>query len=898
MAFIEAPNNFYLGRVFDPQENKMTDDVVYYDARDLTTHAVVVGMTGSGKTGLCISMLEEAMLDDIPAIIIDPKGDICNLALTFPDFMPQDFAPWIHEEDALRANMRIEDYAANEAAKWREGLRNWGIVPDRLKWLKGVSKLSIYPPGSDAGLPISILASLRAPRTHWHGQEELIRERISGVVTALFTLAGLSFQPMQDAEHVLLSNILEVNWQQGRDLTLEDIILQIKQPPFERLGAFTLEQYISEKKRYQLAMTLNNIIAAPSFKSWLQGEPLDIQNLLYQPNGRPKVSIFYTAHLTDQERMFITTLILESLIAWMRTQRGTPSLRAILYIDEVFGYFPPHPRNPPTKEPIMRLLKQARAFGIGLVLATQNPGDLDYKGLSNAGTWFIGRLSSENDRRRVMAGLQELATAGDGLDLRSVERLIADIRPRVFLMRNVHNAAGAVLIHSRWAMSYLAGPMTRQQISFLMQAQRQQLFAQQAASAPGWTSPYQAFNPNQPPAPPAFGGTMPPPPAFGGTMPPPPAFGGTMPPPPPAFGGNMPPPPPAFGAQTAPTTPLGDTGAVQSQRMAGDFLQTQPAIPSAITQYFLPTTLSAQQAFARAGVMGGGGQVLLAYVPVLLAQVIVRYQQKTAQIYLAKEFAYHVEDLPPHGLIQWERYQAHPVDGRQVSSQPFGQAIFKQVPPALLDAKRLNALRSELVDMIAMTAKLVIGYHPQFKIFADPNRDPSEFYAQVEQMAREKRDEELDKINKKYGAAMDKLEDQFKRKERELAAEKLEIRDRQREQLYTTGEALLSIFRGRTNYTLSRMSRTTRMKRQTEAELQESREVLQDLQQQMIALEDEYERVIQELNERWARIATAVEEFTITPFKKDISVAMFGVGWVPHYYTLAGNQPILAKAYE
>jgi hypothetical protein len=534
MTLIEAPNNFYLGKEFDRISGKLGEDDVYYDSRDLTTHAVVVGMTGSGKTGLCISMLEEAILDNIPAIIIDPKGDITNIALTFPDLTAQDFQPWVHEDDARRAGMDISAYAAKTAQQWRSGLAQWNITPERLRWMKGVAQLSIYTPGSDSGLPISILASLRAPRHSWEGREELIREQITGLVTAIFTLAGRSFQT-NAIEHILLSNIIEFNWRAGRDLTLEDIVMQIQSPPFEKLGVMTIDQSISEKKRYALSMELNNIIAAPSFQSWIQGEPLDMQRLLYQPNGRPRVSIFYTAHLNDQERMFITTLILETMISWMRTLSGTPSLRAVLYIDEVFGLFPPYPKNPPTKEPILRLLKQARAFGIGLILATQNPGDLDYKGLSNAGTWLIGRLSSENDRKKVMAGLQSLASVDSDLEISDVEQLVAEIQPRVFLMRNVHNKGGTILFHTRWAMSYLAGPLTRQQISWLMQEQRQtsqmqataqhqigQLggsmqmtggyspWAQSAPGNPGFSSPA------APPPPPGFSnpGTPPPPPGF------------------------------------------------------------------------------------------------------------------------------------------------------------------------------------------------------------------------------------------------------------------------------------------------------------------------------------------------------------------------------------------------
>jgi hypothetical protein len=927
MPFIEAPTNFYMGRVFDPKEDKLTDDVVYYDSRDLTTHAVVVGMTGSGKTGLCISMLEEAILDNIPAIIIDPKGDICNLALTFPELRPENFKPWINEDDARRSNMSMDSYAGNVAQTWQEGLRNWGIVPDRLTWLKHAAKLSIYTPGSDAGLPISILASLRAPRFNWAGQEELIRERITGVVTALFTLAGMSFQPVKDVQHVFVSNIIEFNWRQGRDLTLEDIIIQIKQPPFERLGAFTVDQYYPEKQRYKLAMDLNNIIAAPSFQTWIQGEPLDIQNLLYQPNGRPKVSIFYIAHLSDQERMFITTLILESMIAWMRTQAGTPSLRALLYIDEVFGYFPPYPKNPPTKEPIMRLLKQARAFGIGLILATQNPADLDYKGLSNAGTWLIGRLSSENDKQRVLAGLQELASADDDLSLSDVGQLISDIPPRVFLMRNVHNAGGAFMVHSRWAMNYLAGPMTRTQISWLMQAQRQQL-SLQSGNTQSWTQPYQAFNaqtnapannfatPALQPATRFGGANMPPPPPMGVSgqpnMPPPPAFGGeytsatgsqptyNYAPPPPsfnppqAFGAQSAPPPPSFGAQSAPSQ---DLQPMRTNTLPGGFMTTRPPLTQELRQYFLPTTLSSQQAFVQARQNLPQGQIMTAYVPVLFAQIQVRYQHRASQIYFSREFAYHVPDLSLNGLVHWEQHQAPVVDSRMLSNEPFGQAIYQELPVGLTDVKRINNLQRDLVDMVANTARLTVLFHPQFKLYGDPNRDSSEFYAQVKQIAQEKSAQEAAKLDQKYGQAMDKLEDKYRNEERRLSANRQEVKDRKREQMFTTGEAVLSIFKGNTNYTLSRMSRAGRMSRQTEMDIQDNQETLGEITRQVQELENEYANVMQQTVDKWARIAVEVQEFTITPFKKDIAVALYGVGWIPHYYGTFNGQPVVVPAF-
>jgi len=331
--------------------------------------------------------------------------------------------------------------------------------------------------------------------------------------------------------------------------------------------------------------------------------------------------------------------------------------------------------------------------------------------------------------------------------------------------------------------------------------------------------------------------------------------------------------------------------------MPGGFLATPPAVRSEVSQYFFPTTLSSQQAFARMGQSLSSGQIQLSYVPVLLGQLAVRYQHRASQVYLAREYAYHVPDLQLQGIVHWEQFQAPVIDSRAVTSQPTGQALYRELPTGLTDPKRISALQKELIDMVANTARLIIPFHPQFKIYADPSRDPSEFYAQVTQVAREKFDDEQTKLNSKYGTMMNKLEDQYTRKEREYNAEKLEIRDRQREQLYTTGEALLSIFKGRTNYTLSRMSRTTRMKRQTEADISESRDVISEIERQMINLEEEYERVMVEAKERWVRISTQVEDYLITPFKKDISVSMYGIGWIPHYYVLVGNQPVIAPAF-
>ena len=400
MKPFEKLGAFYLGQEYDLDTGKRLDRLAMYDARDLTTHAVCVGMTGSGKTGLCIDLLEEAAIDNVPAIMIDPKGDITNLLLTFPDIRPEDFEPWVNVDDARRKGMSVGEYARYIADTWRKGLADWGEGPERIRMLKESADFRIYTPGSDAGLPISILSSLKAPALSWGDNEELLRDQIQGTVSALLGLVGVEADPLRSREHILLANIFEHFWRQGEDLDLARLITSIQSPPMRQLGVFDVDTFFPEKDRFGLAMSLNNIIAAPSFGAWIKGEPLDVSNLLYTSTGKPQHSIFYIAHLSEPERMFFVTLLLEQIITWVRQQSGTTSLRALLYFDEVFGFFPPV-ANPPSKRPLLTLLKQARAFGFGVVLTTQNPVDLDYKGLTNAGTGFIGRLQTERDNMRV-----------------------------------------------------------------------------------------------------------------------------------------------------------------------------------------------------------------------------------------------------------------------------------------------------------------------------------------------------------------------------------------------------------------------------------------------------------------------------------------------------------------
>ena len=467
MQDFEKLGVFYLGKLYDLSTKTLKDDLLLYDSKDLVTHAVCVGMTGSGKTGLCISLIEEAALDGVPSILIDPKGDLCNLLLSFPALTGQDFLPWINLEDAAKKGLSPQDYANQQADMWQKGLASWGEDGARIQKMRTAADIKIYTPGSSSGLQVSILKSFAAPDASLLEDGDLLQERISTTVTSLLSLVGIEADPIQSREHILLSTIIETMWRKGQDLDLASLIQQVQSPPVSKVGILDLESFYPTKERFSLVMALNNLFASPGFSDWLEGEPLDIQQILYTPQGKPRVAIFSIAHLGDSERMFFVALLMNQILGWMRAQPGTTSLRAIVYMDEIFGYLPPI-GNPPSKLPMLTLLKQARAFGVGLVLATQNPVDLDYKALSNAGTWFIGRLQTERDKMRLLDGLEGAATStGIQFDRQDIEKLLSSLGNRVFLMNNV-NDDEPVVFQTRWAMSYLRGPLTRDQIKTLM----------------------------------------------------------------------------------------------------------------------------------------------------------------------------------------------------------------------------------------------------------------------------------------------------------------------------------------------------------------------------------------------------------------------------------------------
>jgi hypothetical protein len=832
-----AGSTFYLGRYFDVKSGKVTTKDVNYDPADLTTHGVVTGMTGSGKTGLCVALLEEAALQGIPAIIIDPKGDLTNLLLHFPDLAPQDFQPWIDPEMARRAGKSVDEAAKEAANAWRNGLKEWGIGQDRVLALKNAAQFAVFTPGSDAGIPVSVLSSLAAPGISWEENKEVLRERISSTVTALLGLVGFEdIDPLRSREHILLSNVFENAWSEGRDVELTELILQTQNPPFEKLGAFPVDTFFPPKDRMELAMVLNNILAAPAFEAWREGQSLDIQALLYAEDGRPRHSIFYLAHLSDTERMFFVTLLFSAVETWMRTQSGSTSLRALLYMDEIYGYLPPQ-RNPPSKQPLLRMLKQARAFGLGLLLATQNPVDVDYKGLSNAGTWFIGKLQTEQDKARLLDGLE---SAAGGVSRAAMDKLISSLGKRVFVMHNVHEKTPA-LFQTRWAMNFLAGPLTRNQIpdlNRLVQA------APRPAPAKKQVRPASAFT-GAPAAPKA--------------------------------------------ASAAPAM----TGEQQSS-------STKPSLPSGIREYFLPQNYSLPEAFSAARrAMPAEAMIQgVVYKPALLAAAQVRILDRKYGVDTEVTRAALVASPDKRGVIRWDEFPYNGPSLDKVETMPAASARFGLVDAPLNDAKQMTALQKDFADWVFRNSSVTARANAALKVYGGPDVSQAEFMKACADTAREARDAEIAKKTAVIDRQIKTLEDKLAREERELREDEADLQHRKMEEMGTHAENVLGLFtRSRSTRKLSSSLTKRRLTENAKAEVEESVDAISQYKKQIAELQRQREDVAAEINDRWARVVNEVAEVTINPKKTDVFVNLFGVAWMPHYIVQAGEETLELPAF-
>ncbi len=794
MQDFEKLGVFYLGRLYDIANRIPLEGLLLYDSRDLVTHAVCIGMTGSGKTGLCISLIEEAAIDGVPSIIIDPKGDITNLLLTFPDLQAKDFLPWINQEDAIKKDLSLQDFAAQQANLWRDGLAKWGQDGERIKRLRESADFTIYTPGSSAGSPISILKSFAAPQQPIRQDEELLQESINTTVTSLLGLLGIEPDPVKSREHILLSNIFAESWRRGEDLDLGRLIQLIQSPLLKRIGVLDIDSFYPAKDRFELAMQLNNLLAAPGFSLWLQGDSLEINDLLHSPSGKPKVSIFYIAHLDDAQRMFFISLLLNQIVGWMRTQSGTTSLRSILYIDEVFGYLPPL-ANPSSKLPLLTLLKQARAFGLGIVLATQNPVDLDYKALSNAGTWFLGRLQTERDKERVLDGLEGAAIAGQKLFNRKVfDQTLSGLGNRIFLMNNVHDD-NPVVFETRWALSYLRGPLTRDQIKQLVEPRKLQTVATPLEPKPFATS---------------------------------------------------------------------TTAVVLTSRSPKS---SKPTLPPNITEYYVSSDEKTD-----------GNNTF--YYPAILGAAQIQFRDPKTKIDYVKQKIFLTPIIDSPLPVNWDEAKETNVKIEDLKKSPSQNFPFADLPSEALNAKNYLIWKKDFHSWLSRTQKLPLYKSPCLNEVSRPEETERDFRIRLQQIAREKRDAQVDKLRQKYSSAFARLDERVRRAQMTFQEQQAQAKSQKYQVAASLGESLLGSFLGRKSST-----RASRASREIARSMKESRDKknaeanLRTLQLDEAKLETQFQSEIANTESKLNPLAETLETISVIPNKANIEVQLLTLVW-------------------
>jgi len=797
MQDYEKLGAFYLGRPYDLKTKQAKDGLLLYDSKDLVTHAVCVGMTGSGKTGLCIALLEEAAIDGIPAIIIDPKGDLSNLLLTFPDLSADDFAPWINEEDAQKKGLSAAEFASQQADFWKKGLSDWGEDGERIKRLRSAADFRIYTPGSSAGFPVSILKSFAAPPAEIRDDNELLNERINTTTTSLLGLLGIEADPIRSREHILISNILSQEWTAGKDLDVAGLIQNIQSPSFTKVGVMDLESFFPARDRFELAMSLNNLLASPSFATWMEGESLDIQQMLHTESGKPRLAIFSISHLSDAERMFFVSMLLNHVLGWIRTQSGTTSLRAVLYMDEIFGYFPPV-ANPPSKLPLLTLLKQGRAFGLGVVLATQNPVDLDYKGLANTGTWFIGRLQTERDKARVLEGLEGIsAGTGQKFDRQEMEQILAGLNNRVFLLNNTHDDAPEVF-ETRWAMSYLRGPLTRVQIKALMDPMKGQ-----SPTSPAATT--QSVKPSAPP----------------------------------------------------PST--------QSQNQ-------RPVLPPEVAQYFIP-------------VRSAGGT--LSYHPMLIGDVEIHYSD-SKKVDLSQNVTLLAAIVDGPVNVDWDKNVPIDLPVEDLESEPQAGAQFGQVPGAASKSKNYDAWKKDLSNWTYRNQRLELFESEALDVASNPGESERDFRVRLQQLAREQRDEAVEKLRQKYAPKIDQLNERKRRAQQAVEREAEQAKGQKLQTAISFGATLLSSFMGRKTVSLSTLGRATTAVRGVGRSMKESEDVsraqenVTALDEQLVALDQQFKDETAKLEQAYDPQTEELSKVSLKPTKTNIAVKFMSLVWAPY----------------
>ena len=832
MIDYEKLGEFYLGQ-------RDNNDLFMLDSRDLLTHAVILGMTGSGKTGLGIGILEEAAIDGVPVIAIDPKGDLGNLALGFPEMRPGDLEPWVSEDEARLQGMTVKQLAEKSAGNWRQGLANWYQTPERVNLMYKGAEVVIYTPGSQAGVPISVLSSWQAPSAEVRGDAEVFGELVQGAVSGLLSLLDIKFDPLSSREYLLLSGIFTKAWTENKSLDIPSLIMQIQNPPFAKLGLFDLESIYPANERFALAMALNSLMVSPSFQNWLQGEPLDVANILYNHKGKPRIAIFSIAHLNDAERMFFVTMLANATLSWMRRQAGTSSLRALFYMDEVAGYLPPN-GNPPSKRPIMTMFKQARAFGLGLVMASQNPVDFDYKALSNAGVWMVGRLQTPQDRAKVQASLE--AALGSRASDTGLDKLLGGLAKRHFLA--MVPGQTPFTFETRWTLSFLRGPMTRDDIKRV-----QTLIA---ARSEGQADGRQAA-------------------------------GGT-----------------AAAAALATAAAVG-TAAVSQMRSGTSAAEYSAAAPA---QAPVPTASAAAAPAAVPPSVGVvipadipqcwllGSSYATAYRPALLGVTSVHFANSKLNISTTRTFVRVLFPDENAFHLDWEDGEDVNTDQDAMMRSGDGDLESYEVPSVLCNAKLYKGWNRELATWVYRNETLQLMSSPQLKLVSQLEETEAQFRVRLKQAAREERDRRADAVRSKFVPKIQRLQERINRAKYDKDYHGRQASVNKTSEFLSIGSTLLSFLggSGRRSMTSKMASATsaasTVYRQYTRAKAYDQRaqmvsEQCEDMEEELKMLQEQYDEAVDEVAAAMDAAEEELETMEITPKKADVNVVFCGLGWIP-----------------
>ena len=832
--------DFLLGGQIDPAKHERTATLTTVSSGDFTTHGVIVGMTGSGKTGLGIVLVEEALSAGVPALLIDPKGDLTNLCLTFPNLAATDFEPWVNEGDATKAGQSVPDFAAAQAKAWTDGLGSWGITPERIASLRDKVTFTIYTPGSNAGVATNIVGSLQAPPDV--SDAEVVGDEIEGFVSGLLNLVGIDADPLSSREHILLSNLVINEWTAGRSLDLPTLVGMIQQPPIRKLGVFELDQFFPPKDRLALAVRLNGLLASPSFGAWMTGPPLDIASMLKTSDGKPRCAIVTTAHLSDQERQFVTTLILSKLVTWMRRQSGTTDLRALLYMDEVAGYLPPT-AMPPTKKPIMTLMKQARAFGVGVVLSTQNPVDVDYKALSNAGTWMIGRLQTDQDKQRLLDGM---SAASGGVDVNEVGNTIAGLAKREFVLRRAGKDHPEVFT-TRWAMSYLRGPLTRDQIALLMHDQK----STQGSTASG-------------------------------------------------IAGAASVAPSAAASQTA-SSPSTHEDQASTIASSGSNVQANP-----VASVAAPATVGTDETTVLPEIASGvmvrwadvaspwlatiGGDTRGArYEASIVGRVALRYDDEKADLVHDEE--YETVIFPLAEPVDPTRSIAVDYDDRDLLPEAPPRCVYRLPNVAVKDKTFWTRVERDLIDSLVRSRTVDLHANRDLKLFGRPGESDADFTARCLAASNDMADKETAALRGKYADKVTRIQTQI-----QAAEDRAQVLDTERkgrrseEMLSTAGSILGGLLGGRRSRggllgsVLGQAGGVAGRRTRTAAagdRLDAAENKLGGLHQQLEDLESELTQEVTDIDAKWMATAKNITALQVGLERTDVKVTQLALVWIP-----------------